>query len=949
MIMLALGVIFNTLIVMPRGMSMLSNSKVMLGAAMAFLILSAPLSVLSTGAVEGAVEDNFETYPTDTACANDDCTEAEADWATSTGERSYMAWNITNYDEIQADPTVAPVYQEVGPFDYDITYTREIIDFNKTAGTLTYSESKVYTCAEDTRTPCDLEVTTTNIPFQPQVVGGTGTAVAGIMDLTKAGFAAGAIGQEMESFSAAKTAASWVSNTMAGGYVAYTDGQTTDPVNASIAIGMNWYNQFDGYFAAMNLSGMNNMQGMGETINYTQAVQAQGGVTFTGSSSITDLTYAFDSAVMPSGENAALSTMLGVLLYAGHCNAYPTATYAEVMADAANGFANVGTMQRANIWQYTVMADATTLDINSTIANDYAVCFGIGGMFANVFGGGDEDWFQDTTGTAVNASARIMNHLGINLDNMVAMNLLFGGNGEAVPTGLLATNPEGTSFGVANFFGMDADTAKTTYMLDDTQYGAVYAWVGGWLGSISSLPMVLLGGTGDMTAERFVNVTFGGLDPINGGYLTYSLNAGGAYGTALLPESPQGGGYVSVDEATAGSILYGPLGIGTRTGATLFMYGEMMGETPPIDFTALATTGQIVSADPLPWVNATIAALYGIDTATADALQYMLRDGIYEGFVPDYLVGLGSDGVYKTQTVNQWLFGWFDPISAGAADDPTAPEAGWTKLETNQTYYGSGGVSTGPATTYTICTGHNPDCDKGETLLEDGSPELPWHSTMMSMSTFGLIEVEYLNETTGGFLTGSGDKVDAGGYAITDVVCSGTGEVKNIPVNKCSASVDPTTRPITAKLIGSESLLDAMTPALPVYFGTEITLMSEELSGLIISGSSTSTFYLDTRDQYNRAAAPMMSDLQPVFQIVQSSEIEDDDAEDMESAIVTNQNALSYWTNFDVPTDYVALLLYLGALTCLVLGVMALGNEEEEAKDYSSETAEAESSDAGEA
>ena len=954
MIMLALGVIFNTLIVMPRGMSMLSNSKVMLGAAMAFLILSAPLSVLSTGAVEGAVEDNFETYPTDTACANDDCTEAEADWATSTGERSYMAWNITNYDAIQADPTVAPVYQEVGPFDYDITYTREIIDFNKTAGTLTYSESKVYTCAEDTRTPCDSEVTTTNIPFQPQVVGGTGTAVAGIMDLTKAGFAAGAIGKEMESFSAGKATADGLA-TQYGGIQAgaMTGGAMVTAADASTMIGIGWYDAYDAYFAAVNGSGMNNMTGNGESITYTQAIQgvqaAEGSVTFAGNQSIGDLSYAFESAVMPSGENAALTTMLGVLLYAGHCDAYPTATYAEVMADAANGFANVGTMQRASIWQYTVMADATTLDVNATIAVDWAVCYGIGGTFANIHGGADADWFQDTTGTAVNASARIMNQIGINLDNMVAMNLLFGGNGEAVPTGLLATNPDGTSFGVANFFGMDAETAKTTYMLDDTQYGAVYAWVGGWLGSISSLPMVLLGGTGDMTAERFVNVTFGGLDPINGGYLTYSLNAGGAYGTALLPESPQGAGYVSVDEATAGNILYGPLGIGTRTGATLFMYGEMMGETPPINFTTLATTGEIAPAAPLPWVNATIAALYGIDTATADAVQYMLRDGIYEGFVPDYLVGLGSDGVYKTQTVNQWLFGWFDPISAGAADDPTAPEAGWTKLETNQTYYGSGGVSTGPATTYTICTGHNPDCDKGETLLEDGSPELPWHSTMISMSTFGLIEVEYLNETTGGFLTGSGDKVDAGGYAIADVWCHGTGEVKNIPVDKCSASVDPTTRPITAKLIGSESLLDAMTPALPVYFGTEITLMSEELSGLIISGSSTSTFYLDTRDQYNRASAPMMSDLQPVFQIVQSSEIEDDDAEDMESAIVTNQNALSYWTNFDVPTDYVALLLYLGALTCLVLGVMALGNEDEEAKDYSSETAEAEPSDAEEA
>ena len=148
-----------------KGMGLLSNSKVMLGTALALLILSAPLSVMSTGAVEDAVEENFETFPTDTACANDDCTEAEEDWATDTGARSYYAWNLTN----PGDET--PVYEQVGPFDYDITYTREIIDFNKSAGTLTYSESKVYTCAEDTATPCDTEVTTTNIPFQPQVVG----------------------------------------------------------------------------------------------------------------------------------------------------------------------------------------------------------------------------------------------------------------------------------------------------------------------------------------------------------------------------------------------------------------------------------------------------------------------------------------------------------------------------------------------------------------------------------------------------------------------------------------------------------------------------------------------------------------------------------------------------------------------------------------------------------
>ena len=199
------GVIFNTQILLHQAMSMLANSKMMLGAALVCLILSAPLSMVSTGAVEGAVEDNFETFPTDTACANDDCTEAEEDWATSTGERSYYAWNLTNPTEVMGGAD--PVYEQVGPFDYDITYTREIIAFDEDAGTLTYSESKVYTCAEDTATPCDSEVTTTNIPFQPQVVGATGTAISGIMDLTKAGFAAGAINNEMTSFSAGKAIA----------------------------------------------------------------------------------------------------------------------------------------------------------------------------------------------------------------------------------------------------------------------------------------------------------------------------------------------------------------------------------------------------------------------------------------------------------------------------------------------------------------------------------------------------------------------------------------------------------------------------------------------------------------------------------------------------------------------------------------------------------------------
>ncbi|MBL6891795.1 MAG: hypothetical protein ISR22_07100, partial [Candidatus Poseidoniaceae archaeon] len=542
-------------------------------------------------------------------------------------------------------------------------------------------------------------------------------------------------------------------------------------------------------------------------------------------------------------------------------------------------------------------------------------------------GGGDDGWFTDQTGTAINASTRMMNYLGVDIDNAVAMNLLFGGQGDAVPTGLLATDAVGddsaTAFGVATFIGMDAATAMTTYSLDMAQYGAIATWVGGWLTSQSSLPMVLLGGSGTITAEEFVNVTLGGEDPINGGYLTYSLNLGGAWGTALMPTSPQGTP-VSVDEEKAGNLLYGPLGITTSTGAGLFLYGELFGETPPVDLQTMSPGA------PMTWDETTVSAIYGIDANAAAALRIMLRDVVYDDFVPGFLVGLGSDGQYKTQTVNEWLYGWRDPVSAFVAGDITNMSLGWTKLETNQTYYGSGGVSTGPATTYTICTGHNSDCDKGETLLEDGSNELSWHSTQMMMATFGLVGVETLDQTTGGFLLADGtDLVDAGGYAITNVTCSGTSEVKNIPVDDCSASVDPTTRPITAKLIKSFTLVDAIVPALPVYFGTEINMQAEQLSGLIIAGDSTSTFYLDTRGPYDRSDAPQMSDLQPVFQIVQSSEIADDDAEDMESSIVQNQNGLSYWTNFDVPTDYIALLLYLGAVACLVLAAMAMNKEDE--------------------
>ena len=119
---------------------------------------------------------------------------------------------------------------------------------------------------------------------------------------------------------------------------------------------------------------------------------------------------------------------------------------------------------------------------------------------------------------------------------------------------------------------------------------------------------------------------------------------------------------------------------------------------------------------------------------------------------------------------------------------------------------------------------------KAKALAEDGSTYLSWRNEAMATGTYGLITPESLVGTTGGFLTGSGDKVDVSGYAIADITCDGTSTVKGVPVDDCSASVTATERNIQANLLETYTLLDATPGALPVYFGSEITMQAEQIS-----------------------------------------------------------------------------------------------------------------------
>ena len=884
------------------------NEKLIAGAVMILLNLVV-LAPIATSMVEDAVEDNFETWPYDEACADSDCTTAEADWASSTSDRSYYAWNLTNADEVMAGEE--PVYDMLGPFDYEITTTRNIIAFDKEAGTLTYDESKVFTCAMDDPEACNTPITQLNIPYQPQVVGATGLVVEGIMDTTKVAFTTGMLAQDLESmFAGAPTAAAMTQNladASAGMQGMGLDAAAADAAAPGAVADLFW----DGY--AANFEAV-----AGASYALANSLDEDFGANFSGDSN-TDMNYAFYSAMGPGGEDLSLTGALGATMLAGHCSAFPTEDSATILADAANGFVNSGTMTRASLWQYTAMADATTPDFEMTIARDWAMCAGVGMTFS-ALGGGDSDWMLDQTGTAVDASTRLA-HMGVvtadgsPVDNMLAMGVLFGNPADDEVTGMLEV--VGTEYGVANFLTMDADAATELYGIDAATHGALAMWALGWMTDQSSLPMILLGGSGDMTASLFVATSFGAEDPLNGGYLEASINLGVEAMDGMSYWEMIGGEAIALTPEQSTHILYNEsLGLTTRTGATLFLYGELTGNTAP-----MLGGG--------PWTNQTIAALYNIEPTEADALSALVNT-VYQTMVPGQLMAMQSPGQYMTMPLNSWLYGWFDPVSMMVAEDPTAPSAGWAKLETNETYYGSGGVSTGPATVYVKCTGHNADCEKGEAVSEDGSNELSWRSTDVMNSTGGLITVVTLNGTTGGFLTGSGDMVNAGGYAVTSVDCSGTGEVEGIPVDKCSATVDPTKTPITAKLINSGSLLDAITPALPVYFGADISLKSEEISGLIISGGSTSTFYLDTRTGTDLATEPTMDDLQEVFQIVQSSAIEGEDAEEMESSIVQNQEYMGWWMNFDNGFDYVALLLYIGGVALIIMHFVMAGQKEDE-------------------
>lgn len=852
-------------------MQLLRSGKLFIGFGIVSLLLNLTiLPIVFTGAVAGAVEDNFATYPLDTICGQDgDCGSVEKDWATSTSTRDYYAWNLTNADQV-LENQVPPEYERKGPYTYQITSHKTLLEHDATKGELTYNTINSFECSSESKNPCDEQLTQLNIQFRPQIIGATGSAVNGIMDLTKIGFASGMMDQDLNTTQAGIATADHITSmtrTIGGagfasyGYTAFVAADAAGEVSVLLP------NLLDGNPLPV--------------ANFVEGIDS-----------------ALYSSLHPSDPlfNVSLLNDLGPVAFMSMGE--PDALLSTIEEEPANSV----TLQRAEAYGYlaTEMIDTNNdgnedtfvTDYAQTLVRDWSLYIAIGLEFQSNGGGSP---FTDSEDIA----ERLNNLLDVDFSDVDCLELLMNGDGSDTPLGLLAKNSAGTGFGLSAFLEMNPTEAMSTFGLNSAQYEAIGHWSEGWATSVTSLQMALLGGSGTLNAGQFVNTSFGNEDPIFGGYLTYSMNQGGdwANGNALSA--------ISLTPEQSANILYGPLGLTTSSGALLFLYGELSGKVAPGYLSATDLGNE-------PWGVDVIAEAYGIDANSAAALQSLFMDSIFGEFVGEFLISSFATTPYLTQSINSWLLGWHDPVNAYlASGDSSDLSVGWASLESNQTYFGSNGVVNGDGTNYTICSGERSSCDKGELIQQDSSTQLSWRNDRMAEATLGLITPEEIPGATGGFITGQGDKVDVSGYAIADLTCNGEDELKGIPVNVCSTTVSATERSIQANLLRTFSLIDVIPSALPIYLGSEIEVKSEQLSGLIIAGESTTTFYLDHRQGDQMQSQPTFNDLVPVFEIKSSSEIGDHDAEKMESAIIQNQNFFSYWMNFDTSLDFIPFFMWV--------------------------------------
>ena len=559
-------------------------------------------------------------------------------------------------------------------------------------------------------------------------------------------------------------------------------------------------------------------------------------------------------------------------------------------------------LARASMFGYTGANDT------ETFARDHAIYNAINTRFANHGGGAH---LESTSHESLNERLDEMTGVTIN-DEPTLQNLLFGVV-DGTNVGMLKCDSQKILCGSTNILQgalEDPFAVVDDYTLNPADrfgytdmVGIVQNWAGNWFTSVTKYEMILSGGEGWIHADEWFYEAFGSIDPINNEYITLGLNQQGAWGLVY-------GDVVDLDAEVTATLFEGEHRI-TGDFAIDFMYGEIMGYSVPMDENFIPTPGGDVHV----WDEALVAQIYGLDNNSANALRWLFSYTVFDQFLEPLLEQFLDVVPYKTQSVNQWLFGWEDPLS------------GWVSLEKNATFFGCGDTdvdgpcSTDSASVYSVYTGAVGDHEPGQIIAEDGDIHLPWRTPARNASAYGLLDPVVQTGAVGSYYDATKPAMaNLGGYAVATSEITGTGSVQGIETQTHTFTLDPLENPIQAKLLAQESILDIFPGALPVYFGGEVVMEMEPTVNAAIAGDLNSYFYLDTRGI--GAVDPTMEDLQPVFQISQSSSMTEAQSEDFNDQVISNTKPYSYWANLDTGAD----AYYIDQITMMIwiLAILSL-------------------------
>ena len=902
------------------------------------IMLIAINSVLITSITDDLISDGMAQQVTD---AYDEQSDFDEEWATSTSEKVYFGYNLTDISALSSDDP-SNAYTKVGPWIYNVTSHKEILEWNDEEGTMTYSEYEVFEWCEEC-TWEDRDGTMGPVgEIYDSVPGTNDFRNVNILWTAQSIAAIGAVGFEYgEPFAKAGFATNMMILELSS-------------LAPSIWSAEDTQQSLDDASAGMQSAGMDATSADAAAPGYVMSVaynswNASSNAGIMNPDFTTSANMILNDAVDPStGMCIALTCDYGHMLVAGMGEPSESVTPMRAML---YGYADVAEPERTHI--------------------DWAVYALAGTNFLTNGGGADLT-------TVDNNRERLQTVSGVDIANPDALDfLLFGINEDGLAQGIIQeTDFNGLPLNGNILFLLGAQSnafdTMSIYGIGLSQLLGIADWAGAWIGMLgvpAEFPMILVGESGTMNANDWWVESFGGEEPLAGGYIPLGLNMG------------EWEGKIDMSAESVRNVLYdSPYALATTDFGSEFMYGEASGKTLPQGTDGAETGGTVHD-----WNNEYVANLYDITVDEAGALRSYIADFMVDIVVPTLLTFQTGSEAYTTQTVDQWLFGSCDAV----LEFQYGSENCFSSLETNKTYYGSisedhpDGLSTGDYSAYVMSTrgetigqrlmqGYvNSDgdglCDfdyseagvylggygTGGLECEDGqiygmTEYLTWRAPHRDNLNYGLMEeavgsssdYAILGNSVGAI--GNADesfKYNLGGYAVAATEVGEEVEFKGIPMVEHSIVLDATQHNIQSKLIPPSLSPVSVTPGvLGLYFNGNIDMKVEPNTNAVMYGHGTLQFVLDIRglgyDSPDLSAGA--TDAYPVFEIAIHSEIGDEDADDLSK--VTDSMGILGFTTLDAPApisylNIAQLVIYLVGLGLAVNGGMKISSKDDDSEE----------------